>query len=68
MQDFINYKYEQMTTIMKKKFLLFSLVGLVALSGCQNGDTEGTTDKEAATRHEALCREYGHRYLFLHGG
>lgn len=48
MQDFINYKYEQMTIIMKKKFLLFSLVGLVALSGCQHGDTEVTTDKEAA--------------------
>ena len=44
MQDFINYKYEQMTIIMKKKFLLFSLVGLVALSGCQHGDTEVTTD------------------------
>lgn len=33
---------------MKKKFLLFSLIGLVALSGCKKGDTEVTTDKEAA--------------------
>ena len=33
---------------MKKKFLLFSLIGLLALSGCENGDTEVTTDKEAA--------------------
>ena len=33
---------------MKKKFLLFSLIGLVALSGCKNGGTDVTTDKEAA--------------------
>jgi len=33
---------------MKKKFLLFSLIGLVALSGCKKGDPEVTTDKEAA--------------------
>lgn len=33
---------------MKKKFLLFSLIGLVALSGCKKGDTDVTTDKEAA--------------------
>ncbi|MBQ6977548.1 MAG: hypothetical protein IJQ18_02815 [Paludibacteraceae bacterium] len=33
---------------MKKKFLLFSLIGLVALSGCKKGDTEVSTDKEAA--------------------